>query len=86
MISRDFVELLQVFSHSARPFFSLALFMITPLRVIRIAENFTPGPIQGRRFCSAAGRPCLPYDPYDAGNHRNYDDDFHGRIILLVCD
>jgi hypothetical protein len=47
---RALVEVLQAFSDSTRPIFTLALFVVTPLRVIGITEHFTPCPIQGRGF------------------------------------
>jgi len=47
---RDLMKLLQAFSFSTRPIFTLALFVVTPLFVMRVTEHFTPRPIQGRGF------------------------------------
>ena len=55
---------------------TLALFIVPPLRIVRIIEHFTPRLIQGSRiFYYLFVLSHCPYDPCDAGdyNKNNYD-------------
>jgi hypothetical protein len=61
----------------ARPrfVFMLALFILPPVRIMWVFEDYTPRLIQGGLSQYPVVRPHFPYDPDDGGDRTKYDDD-----------